>query len=225
MVSVIIPAYNEENNIRQTIREAKKHELIKEVIVVDDGSEDNTSKEAEKEANRVIKLPQNEGKATALDYGVANAKNEIVCFLDADLKNINQESLSDLINPVYKDNYDMFVGICGRDKNRLSRLLVFLPVLGGQRTLKKSLWNDIPPVYKKDFQIEIALNYFTKVTGRKMGVTVLKKLDHIPKEKKYGVISGFFSRVQMIADIIKVSITLYMYETSKRKLKSLFEYF
>ncbi|MFB6226106.1 MAG: glycosyltransferase family 2 protein [Candidatus Paceibacteria bacterium] len=222
MVSIIIPAYNEEDTISEVITGIENHKWVDETIVVDDGSKDETAKRAENVADRVIKLPQNKGKATAMDHGVANAKNDIVCFLDADIKNLNKEILTRLLTPVVEKGYDMFVGICGRKRYKLSRFLIFLPVLGGQRVLTKQLWKEVPPVYKKDFQIELALNYFSKVTGRKMGITVLEDLDHIPKEKKYGLISGLLKRIQMGIDIFQVTFTLYVIETIKRKVSQLF---
>lgn len=222
MVSVIIPAYNEEDTVAEVVTSIEKHKWVDETIVVDDGSEDETAKKAEQIADRVIKLPQNKGKATAMDHGVANAKSDIVCFIDADIKNLNEEILSELLEPVVEQDYDMFVGICGRERYKLSKFLIFLPVLGGQRVLTKDLWREVPPVYKRDFQIEIALNYFSKMTGRKMGTTVLEDLDHVPKEKKYGVISGFFKRIQMGVDIFQVAFTLYVIETFKRKMSQVF---
>ena len=54
MVSVIIPALNEEKTIRQVIRQAKRNELVDEIIVVDDMSTDDTIAEARKEDVRVI---------------------------------------------------------------------------------------------------------------------------------------------------------------------------
>ncbi len=218
MVSVIIPAYNEENTILEVVESAQRHRWVTETIVVDDGSKDDTAKKVKASTSKLIRLPYNKGKATAMDHGVANADNNIICFLDGDIKNLTQENITELLEPVVKGDYEMFVGICGRQQNKLSSLLIFLPTLGGQRVITKELWKEIPPTYKQDFQIEVALNYFAKVTDKKMGTTVLKNLDHVVKEKKYGLIQGFFKRVHMIIDVFKVGLILYGYETLKRKI-------
>ena len=54
MVTVVIPALNEEKTIRQVIRQAKKNQQVDEIIVVDDMSTDDTIAEARKEDARVI---------------------------------------------------------------------------------------------------------------------------------------------------------------------------
>lgn len=222
MVSVIIPAYNEADSIQKIIEISQNHKWVDEVLVVDDGSEDNTADKARKLTNKVIKLPNNKGKAQAMDYGVANANNDIICFLDGDLINLQQKHLTQLIEPIIEKEFDMFVGICGRSHRKLSQLLIFLPRIGGQRILTKKIWNQVPNTYKRDFQIELALNYFCRMLGKKMGVTILKDLEHIPKEKKYGIVDGLTQRVIMFFDILKVSILLYGYETLKRIISSLF---
>ena len=92
-ISVLIPAYNEEQNIRrETIEGVREltgntggNEKAKiDIIVIDDGSTDNTYARANKTGVKTIKLAQNIGKGA---LGVAKKlKETIICFLDADLK-------------------------------------------------------------------------------------------------------------------------------------------
>jgi len=85
MKFVVIPAHNEENNIRKVISKTKKY--ISNIIVVDDGSKDKTSEEAEKEGIIVLKHIINVGKGAALktgcDYAVKHGASKII-VLDAD---------------------------------------------------------------------------------------------------------------------------------------------
>ena len=91
MISVVIPAYNEENAIKQTIKEIKnvlkKNKLDKnsEIIIVNDGSTDNTGTVAEKCGVVVINNPCNMGYGFSLKRGITAAKNEIIVITDADL--------------------------------------------------------------------------------------------------------------------------------------------
>jgi len=82
---VVIPAYNEETNIREVIRETKKY--ASNVILVDDGSKDRTSEESKKEGITVLRHIINIGKGAALktgcDYAVKQGADKIV-VLDAD---------------------------------------------------------------------------------------------------------------------------------------------
>ena len=84
MVTVIIPALNEEKTIRHVVRLANNSPLVSEVIVVDDKSMDNTVEEARKEEATVITSTKL-GKGASMKDGVLVAKNEIIAFLDADI--------------------------------------------------------------------------------------------------------------------------------------------
>lgn len=89
-LAVVIPAYNEEDTIAATIRavRAMKYPRAFEVIVVNDGSKDNTLERAREEARhhenvRVVSQP-NRGKAAALNKGISLARSELVATVDAD---------------------------------------------------------------------------------------------------------------------------------------------
>lgn len=86
MISVIIPAYNEESHIMATIKalwENDKDDLIKEIIVSDGGSTDNTQKELASEGVTFITSPV-KGRAAQMNYGALQATAPILYFLHAD---------------------------------------------------------------------------------------------------------------------------------------------
>lgn len=91
-LSVVIPAYNEQERIGPTLRGVtgflRNHGEAFEILVVDDGSQDATSKVVEgfsEEPIRLIQLPINQGKGAALRRGIGETQGRSVFFLDADL--------------------------------------------------------------------------------------------------------------------------------------------
>lgn len=112
-LSIIIPAYNEENKIKDTLENIKDIEKISEIIVVDDGSSDNTSKaakEVKSDKITVITQDKNRGKGYALNNGlkVAMTKADIIGFLDADLGSSSKE-VEKLIIPILNDEADVII--------------------------------------------------------------------------------------------------------------------
>ena len=93
-LSVVIPAYNESKRIGPTLREIREwldkyFSTRYEVVVVDDGSRDNTAEVVETEAAqwpnlRLLRQPKNLGKGAAVRRGCLDARYEYVLFMDAD---------------------------------------------------------------------------------------------------------------------------------------------
>ena len=208
-VSAVIPAHDEGPTIGGVIAPLLCHPLIDEVIVVDDGSTDDTVARARRAGATVISQSSNGGKATAMARGVGAARNDIIFFCDGDIVGLTREMITRIVTPVTSGKYGMFVGIRGRKTYWANRLLHFTPILGGERALRKALWDHVPPDYKRNFQIEIALNFFAKQLGQPMGFTVVHGLSQVIKEKKRGLLPGLWQRCAMISDIVLVSWRIY----------------
>lgn len=106
-VTIVIPAYNEEKSLPALLGELNKLEGISEIIVVDDGSTDNTGKIAEDGGAKVIKHPYNKGNGASVKTGIRNAKGDIVVLMDADLQHTPNE-IPNLLSNI--PEYDMVVG-------------------------------------------------------------------------------------------------------------------
>ena len=109
-VSVVIPAFNEERGIGDTIRGVLDalREYDVEVIAVDDGSKDDTGAVAAAAGARVIRHPYNKGYGAALKTGLREARHDICAFIDAD----GQHDPSDLARVIARlDGADMVVGM------------------------------------------------------------------------------------------------------------------
>ncbi|MBU1084356.1 MAG: glycosyltransferase, partial [Candidatus Omnitrophica bacterium] len=117
-LSIIIPAYNEEQRIGGTLKHMRDHLSSKdyeyEIIVVDDGSRDNTSfAAAESELGKsgkvkVIKNPMNRGKGFAVKRGILASEGKYVLLSDADMSTPLEE-IDKLFDPI-KNGFDVAIG-------------------------------------------------------------------------------------------------------------------
>ena len=113
MVSLLIPAYNEEQSIIDTIESAKllfKNLKVKdfEIIVINDGSTDKTKEYASKTGVKIITHPQNLGYGFSLKNGIKNAKFQTIIITDAD-QTYPLDEVPKLYTE-YKKGFDMVVG-------------------------------------------------------------------------------------------------------------------
>jgi glycosyltransferase involved in cell wall biosynthesis len=106
-VTVLIPAYNEEKSIGNTVRRVKDLHPDFEVLVIDDGSTDKTMQVAMDAGANVWPHPYNIGNGAAIKSGLRVARGEWVVMMDADSQH-NPEDIARLLE--CKDTHDMVVG-------------------------------------------------------------------------------------------------------------------
>src|SRR5882757_6758472 len=121
MITVIIPALNEEKTIRNVIQQAKRNNLVDEIIVVDDLSLDNTIAEAKKEDVRVI-TSTHVGKGDSMREGMLMAKNEILVFLEADTPDYEVDIVGMLTAPLIRDEADFVKSYFERQSGRVAEI-------------------------------------------------------------------------------------------------------
>jgi len=113
LLSVIVPVYNEAKTIRQILEKVNLVNIDKEIIVVDDGSGDGTTKilrDIKYDNLKIIYHGTNRGKGAAVLTGLANAVGEFVIIQDADLEYEPQEYIK-LMEAIKKDNVDVVLGV------------------------------------------------------------------------------------------------------------------
>ena len=198
----IIPAYNEEKTLGNVLVILEKAAYINKIIVVSDGSTDNTAAVARRYNVEVIELAENRGKGGALKAGLVNITADVVLFLDADLIGLTVEHVNSLLIPVLKNDADMTIGIF--EKGRLATDLAqkMVPQLSGQRALKFSLLEQISGIDVARFGVEAALNRFMESSGAKVQEVALSNMSHVMKEEKLGVWKGMAARMKMYWEII-----------------------
>ena len=117
-ISVVVPLYNEEESLGELVawidRVAKSNNLTYEVIMVDDGSTDNSWNEVEHLARlyatvKGIRFARNYGKSAALYCGFEAAEGEIVFTMDADLQD-SPDEIPEMRRMILEDGYDLVSG-------------------------------------------------------------------------------------------------------------------
>ena len=106
-VTILLPAYNEEQSIAATIHRIRQLHPDFEILVIDDGSKDNTMREAMEAGASVWPHPYNIGNGAAVKTGLRNASGEWVLMMDADGQH-DPDDIARLLE--HKDKFDMIVG-------------------------------------------------------------------------------------------------------------------
>lgn len=211
-IAAVVPAYNEAARLPQVLRVLTTYPAFQEVIVVDDGSDDNTGKVAATFPVRLIRNTQNRGKGTAMEQGIKATKASIIFFCDADVKGLTHDVLQQILGPVVQGKTDMVIGMRNRKIYFLRMILAVIPLLGGERALTQELWRKVPAHYKQHFMIEGALNFYARYYGKGFQYKVFRGLSQTIKEKKYGLTSGLRSRIKMFYEIIRAQIELQLHD-------------
>ena len=107
-ITIVIPAKNEAKNITGVLHSIQALKLDAEILVINDGSTDNTVALAKQEGARVISHPYSQGNGAAIKTGARNAQGEITIFMDGDGQH-NPMDIPDFIQKL-DEGYDMVVG-------------------------------------------------------------------------------------------------------------------
>jgi glycosyltransferase involved in cell wall biosynthesis len=188
-VSVIIPAFNEEKTVAHVVKVVKSLNYIKEVIVVDDGSSDQTARAALDAGAIVINHLKNRGKGAAIKTGFKSSKGDIVVFLDADLQNLTKVQVDNIIKPIMSGEADITKTKFKREAGRVTELTAkpllnfFFPEikfdqpLSGQFAAKRSFLNKIK--LEDDYGVDVGIVLDADVMGMKVKEVDIGKIDHV----------------------------------------------
>ena len=204
IVTAIIPAFNEEHNIGAVLDTLTVSPLISEIVVVSDGSEDNTVSVASAyEEVRVIELLDNRGKGGAVKAGLENSGGDIILILDADLIGLKEEHINALLQPVTSGRTKMTTGLFEKGRPVTDLAQKVAPFLSGQRVLQRELLENISDMDLSRFGIEVALQRYVEEHAVENELVQLPLLSHVMKEEKLGFWKGITARVKMYWEIIR----------------------
>ena len=203
-LSIIIPVYNEEDNIIPLIQNIRESlvDIKHEIIFVDDGSNDNTAANivnASKNNHNItlVKLRRNFGQTPALAAGIDFANGDYIVTIDGDLQN-DPADIPKMLNYLIENNYDIVTGVRKKRKdgccrvflskmaNKLIRFLTNVKITDYGCTLK---------VFKTSLARRLELYgelhrfipVLAQIYGAKIGEIEVNHLPRIHGQSKYGV--------------------------------------
>lgn len=201
-VSCIIAAYNEEERIGAVIDAALHCPEINEVIVVNDGSTDNTKKVIDQYPTlQAYHLPTNQGKAYAVSFGVSKSTYDILVFVDSDLEGLRAKDLAELITPVIRDN--TLITLSMRKNSFWLYRLFGIDFVTGERVLHRSYFEALGDLSLARYGIEVLMNKYILSHNIPFQVITWKNVSHPMKKDKRGLIRGTLGDILMIASMIK----------------------
>jgi glycosyltransferase involved in cell wall biosynthesis len=223
-ISVLVPAFNEEENIEKTLKGLEKFKadfcakknIEAEIIVIDDGSRDKTYAKAAKYGVEALRLEGNRGKGGALREGLKRAEGEIIVFLDADLRESSYEVYK-LVEPILNREADVAIARFRPPAKKggfgLVKTLAFYGIkiftgkkiksaLSGQRAFARAVLEDIGHI-PDGYSLEVG-----------MLIDILKKgynVKEVDVDMYHDVtgrdLKGFIHRGRQFFDILKVLIS------------------
>jgi glycosyltransferase involved in cell wall biosynthesis len=185
--SIIICTYNEEKTIAEVVKACCIYNPDYEIIVVDDGSFDNTENVlnnlAKKFSFRYEKIESNRGKSWAMVHGIEKATNEIILFFDADVSNIKREHFMDLLTPLINDKADM---VLGQPSETLIdyRINPFKSLTGERALFKRDITPILDDIREIRFGVETFINLYYQAQGKRISYVLLEGLKHPTKYEK-----------------------------------------
>lgn len=202
-VSCIIPAWNEAERLPAVLAAVVGHPLVAEVIVVDDGSSDDTAGTAERSGARVLIQTPNRGKSAAVARGLTAAAGEVVLLLDADLIGLNGDHVRDLLEPVLSRRADVSISL----RSNAPRMwhLIGLDYISGERAMPRSMLDGhLERIAKlRSFGLEVHLNRLWLSRGAGVAVVRLRGVESPSKMKKQGFWCGIRADARMMGDILR----------------------
>lgn len=207
--SAIIPAYNEWPRIAQVITTALQSSSLDEIILIDDGSTDNTREILQSFHDpkfHTILLSENKGKAQAVMRGIQVSRGDYIVMLDADLIGLLPHHIDDLIEPIQNNSADVTLSL--RDNSLWIYRILRTDFVSGERVIPKTLF-EVSEYFTQGggFGLEVKINECIRSNRLRICNIPLHGVVTPRKSTKIWWWHGLIADIRMIRDILR-SISL-----------------
>lgn len=201
-ISCVVPVFNEASRINGVLNSLTGHPLLDEIIVVNDGSSDQTHQVVSQRDDVIfISYPVNRGKTHALKEGIERAKNDLIMTVDSDLIGLRPENISELIMPILEDRADVSLSLRGNS------LLIFkilgIDFVSGERVFSRrilGLTAELDNLW--GFAFESFMNKIIVQDKLRISSVNWPNVIQQMKYKKQGLWSGIRADIKMVKKIV-----------------------
>ena len=204
IVDVVMPARDEAATVAANVRAALGCRYVRDVIVVDDGSSDDTASVAERAGAVVVRRPGSTGsKAHTMADGVRASDADAFLFVDADCTGLAARHLDDVCQPFVDGVVEMSIGFFdyGPFWNPWVRVW---PPLSGERIVPRWLWDDIPREKLAGYTIEVRIDEAVARRRLRTAVRTMRGVQHRTKRHKRGLLEGYRLTWRMYRELVRV---------------------
>ncbi len=206
-VTAVIPAFNEGPRIGVVLDAVLASRTVGDVLVIDDGSTDDTAEVAAARGARVVRRQHNGGKGAAMETARPHLSSHAVVFVDADLVGLTPDHVDALVAPLLEAHGpDMTVGRFEGGRKRTDLAQRIIPQISGQRGMTREFLETLPNLDESRFGVEVVVTRHGKDVQAKVVEVVLSNITQVMKEEKLGLTKGVTARAQMYGDILRHSV-------------------
>ena len=209
-VTAVVCCYNEEDRIGAVLEVLSNHKLIKEVIVVNDGNQDNSADIIKGYPVKLIQNPNRLGKGQALKQAMRHIKTELTFMCDADLIGLTGKHVSSLIEPVLRNDKLMTIAVLDKYWHMNSSFIKkhFMVILiNGTRVLKSDhLREACENELSAGWGVETVINHTLNGKGITIKKIDLKNVKDVMKTRKRN--HKLSHHLNEIKEVVGVSLML-----------------
>ena len=200
-IDAVVPARNEAPTVADVVEATRGCRYVRDVIVVDDGSTDDTGERAAAAGAKVVRRDATDGsKAHAMETGVEASDADAILFVDADCVGLTPHHLDEICRPFVEGRATMSLGTF--DYGFWNPLVLRFPPTTGERVVPRWVFDAVHPSKRDGYTIEIMINEVIAEGRLPTTARVMQGVGHRTKRDKFGPIEGWRRTWRMFWDLV-----------------------
>jgi glycosyltransferase involved in cell wall biosynthesis len=203
-IDAIVPARNEVSTVAAVVEACRGCRYVREVIVVDDGSEDATADVARVAGAKVVPLVSTGSKAHAMEAGVEASDADAILFVDADCLALTARHLDEICEPYVAGRAAMSIGWF--DYGFWNPVVLRLAPTTGERIIPRWVFEAVPPFKREGYTIELMINEVVAENRLPTTARIMDGVTHRTKRDKLGRLAGIRETWRMFWKLVALPL-------------------